>query len=283
MKVVCAIADMSSLAESLRREGRRIGLVPTMGALHEGHLSLVRLARTEADVTVVSSFVNPIQFGPAEDFSRYPRDDARDERLCEAEGVDIVFRPPAAEVYPPDFSVYVEETKLSRGLCGPLRPGHFRGVTTVVAKLFNIVRPHAAVFGRKDAQQARIIEQMVRDLDWPIRVIVAPIVRDPDGLAMSSRNVYLSADERKRATAIRRSLLLAERLWGEGVADTGVIRERMRRCLEAEAAPVSVEYIDTVDWETLEPVGVIGGPTLVAVAVRIGRTRLIDNTVLAAQ
>lgn len=270
---------MQRLARRTRRAGKRIGFVPTMGYLHDGHLSLIRLAAKRADWVVVSLFVNPTQFGPGEDLDRYPRDFTRDKALCAETGVDVLFCPTAAEMYPPGYSVYVAETRLSGRLCGVSRPHHFGGVTTVVAKLFNLVAPDFAVFGQKDAQQARIVRQMVRDLNFPVKIRIAPIVREPDGLAMSSRNRYLSPGERADALCLHRALQEAERLHRDGERDASVLSARMR-ALIAGVASAEIDYIEIVDDETLQPVETITGRTLVALAVRIGKTRLIDNVVL---
>jgi len=270
---------MQAIARRSRAAGRRIGFVPTMGFLHEGHLSLIRIARRRCELLVVSIFVNPIQFGPGEDFTDYPRDRDRDKLLCRRENVDVLFCPSNDEMYPEDHTVYVDETVLSRGLCGASRPGHFRGVTTVVAKLFNTVQPHLAVFGQKDAQQARIIEKMAADLDFPVRIVRGPIVRESDGLAMSSRNKYLSREDRARATVVFKSLRLAKSLLSQGTRQTSVVRRAVREALGATPR-VEVEYVATVDDRTLKPVTRVAGPTLLAVAVRIGGTRLIDNVVL---
>ena len=262
-----------------RREGLTVALVPTMGALHEGHLSLLRIAKREADRVVASVFVNPTQFGPNEDFAAYPRDEAGDLARCESVGVDGVFLPAASEMYRPDATVHIVEDRLSKVLCGVARPIHFGGVLTVVAKLFLIVTPDVAVFGQKDAQQLAIIRRMVRDLDFPVRIVGAPIVREPSGLAMSSRNAYLSAEERERALCLRRSLDLAEAEWAAGRRDAAALREAMRGVLAAGGA--EIDYVETVDTDSLEPVAELRPRTLVAIAARIGRTRLIDNTVLA--
>jgi pantoate--beta-alanine ligase len=279
LEVIRGAAAMQAWALQARRRGVRIGFVPTMGALHEGHLSLVRLARAESDIVVLSIFVNPLQFGPAEDLARYPRDFERDEALCRGAGVDVIFYPDPAEMYAPDHSAYVEETRLSLGLCGTARPGHFRGVTTVVAKLFNLVQSDVAVFGQKDAQQARVIARMVRDLSMPVRVVVGPIVREPDGLAMSSRNRYLGPAERRDALCLRRALDLAERLHREGQRDAHALRDAL--VAEIGKTPAaSIDYVEIVDGDTLAPVREVAGGTLVALAVRIGATRLIDNTLL---
>ncbi len=270
---------MQETALALRAAGRRLGVVPTMGCLHEGHASLIRLARARSDVTIVTLFVNPAQFGPNEDFAHYPRPFERDAALCEAEGADILFAPEAGTVYAPDASVWIDEDRLSRGLCGASRPGHFRGVCTVVAKLFNLTQPHVAVFGEKDAQQLRVLRRMVRDLDISVEIVAGPTVREPDGLAMSSRNRYLSDDERAQAPCLRRALDTAERLVVAGERDA--VRLRAAMVGEIGRAPLArIDYIDLVDDETLEPVATLARPVLAALAVFLGSTRLIDNTVL---
>ncbi|MFH0909662.1 MAG: pantoate--beta-alanine ligase [bacterium] len=279
MKVIESVADMQQETLALRRAGKRIGFVPTMGYLHEGHLSLIRLARDRADIVVVSVFVNPTQFGPKEDFSTYPRDIERDKQLCRHEKADIFFAPDAEEMYAKDHSVYISDEKLAAGLCGASRPGHFRGVDTVVAKLFNIVQPDVAVFGEKDAQQLRIIRRLVRDINFPVEIVPGPTAREPGGLAMSSRNVLLKPEEREDALCLRASLLLAEDLYGKGECDAGAIRKAMHQVIE-RAKTAKVDYIEIVDDETLGPVKTIKGPALVAVAVKFSVTRLIDNTVL---
>ncbi|HEX5610681.1 MAG TPA: pantoate--beta-alanine ligase [Solirubrobacterales bacterium] len=274
-------ADLRAALDSARREGRTIGLVPTMGYLHEGHLSLLRAARAECDVVVMSLFVNPTQFGPGEDLERYPRDEERDLRLAAEAGADFVFAPDAAEVYPEGFASRVEVggqlTVVLDGDSGRRGPEHFRGVTTVVAKLFNIVGPDVAYFGQKDAQQAAVIRRMVRDLDFPVRVEVLPTVREPDGLAMSSRNAYLEPADRERAVAISRALALAEREARAGSLAAGL--EAARR--ELVAAGIEPEYLEARDAETLAPVAELGqAPVLVAVAARVGAARLIDNVLI---
>ncbi len=279
MKIIQTVQEMQSEAQALRAAGKRIGFVPTMGFLHAGHLSLMALARKHADIVAVSIFVNPTQFGPTEDLSAYPRDFARDERLCREAGVDIVFYPSAAEMYPPDSSVYVSEDRLAKGLCGASRPGHFRGVLTVVAKLFHIVLPHIAVFGRKDAQQLRLIQQMVSDLNFAVEIIPGPIVREADGLAMSSRNVYLSTGERQDALALRRALDLAERLYAEGERSPVRVKAALHELL-ASVPSARVDYIALVNWRDLAPAQTLSGDTLIALAVYIGKTRLIDNALL---
>jgi pantoate--beta-alanine ligase len=282
MQIIRTPEEMQQAALGLRRGGRRIGLVPTMGFLHEGHLSLIRIARAHSNVVVVSIFVNPTQFGPNEDLAKYPRDFERDEVLCRQAGADIVFYPSAEDLYLPAHSVYVVEESLSRGLCGATRPGHFRGVATVVAKLFNIVRPDVAVFGEKDGQQLRVIRRMTRDLNFPVEIVPGPTVREPDGLAMSSRNAYLSPGERRQALCLRRALDRAEQMARNGERDAGKIRAAMQQVV-AEAPLAKVDYIEIVDDATLEPVPTLDRPALTALAVFIGRTRLIDNTVLNPQ
>jgi pantoate--beta-alanine ligase len=279
MEIIETPEAMQRRALELKRSGNRIGFVPTMGFLHEGHLSLMHLARQHCDVLVVSIFVNPTQFGPNEDLDAYPRDFERDEALCVNEGVDLVFYPAAGTMYADDASVRVDEELLSSGLCGASRPAHFRGVCTVVAKLFNLVLPDCAVFGEKDAQQLRIIERMVRDLNFPVEIIRGPIVREPDGLAMSSRNKYLNEVQRGSALCLRASLSAAEELWKNGERNASVIRNHMVSIIEPEA-DAAIDYIELVDDESLRPVDVLEGKALVAVAVWIGQTRLIDNVVL---
>lgn len=250
-----------------------------MGALHEGHLSLVRRARADNDTVVVSIFVNPTQFGPSEDYARYPRDPDRDLALLRDLGTDVVFMPPVEEMYPEGFDTYVQVEKLSQVLEGASRPGHFRGVATVVTKLFNIVQPHRAYFGQKDAQQLAVIRRLTRDLDLPVEVVGLPTVREPDGLAMSSRNAYLSPEERKAAPVLYRSLEAAQELWRSGVRDVSLIRQRMNEVLAAEPL-ARVDYVSVADAETLEELETVDRPALVSLAVRIGGTRLIDNVTL---
>jgi pantoate--beta-alanine ligase len=279
--VVRTKAELRAALEAPRREGQSIGLVPTMGYLHEGHLSLIRAARAECDLVVMSLFVNPSQFGPAEDLDRYPRDEARDLRLAAEAGADLVFAPVAAEVYPQNFSTAVEVTgSLTTVLDGdPARrgPEHFRGVTTVVAKLFNLVGPDVAYFGQKDAQQAVVIRRMARDLDFPLRIEVLPTVREPDGLAMSSRNAYLEPADRERATALSRALDAAER--GARAGSLGIGLDAARR--ELAAAEIEPEYLEARDAETLAPVHALEDrPVLVLVAARVGAARLIDNVLI---
>ena len=275
------IAAVRGYLDPLRPAGRRVGLVPTMGALHEGHRSLMRAARAGCDVVVVSIFVNPTQFGPGEDFQHYPRPIETDLAACREEGVDAVFVPAAAEMCPPGAVTMVAVRRFTEGLCGRFRPGHFDGVTTVVAKLFNIVQPDRAYFGQKDAQQAVVVRQMVRDLDWPIEIVVRPTVREPDGLAMSSRNAYLSPQDRKQAVCLSAALAWAETWIARGDRDAAKLVAGMRERIES-AGPCQIDYIEVVDADTLEPKSSAAGRCLVALAVRIGGARLIDNVVVDA-
>jgi pantoate--beta-alanine ligase len=251
-----------------------------MGYLHEGHLSLIRKAREFSDFVIVSIFVNPTQFGPGEDYESYPRDFDRDLELCSSAGANAVFAPSTEEAYSRNPSTYVDETNLSKGLCGKTRPEHFRGVVTIVAKLLNMTLPDIAVFGQKDAQQVRVIKRMVKDLDFPVDIIIAPIVRDADGLAMSSRNIYLNEEERKSALSIYASLCLVENKFVNGECNTSVLRESMMK-LFSEHPLVEIDYIEFVDDVTLDPVQNIVQDVLVAVAARVGKARLIDNVVLS--
>lgn len=278
MKVFRQVPDMQAWALAQRAQGARIGLVPTMGFLHMGHLSLIEEAQKHADFVVVSVFVNPVQFGPNEDFEKYPRDEERDLALCEQAGASVVFTPDATEMYAPDASVFIDEERLSNRLCGAKRPGHFRGVCTVVAKLFNLTLPQVAVFGQKDYQQAAIIRRMVRDLNFPVEIIVAPIVREADGLAMSSRNVYLSEDERPCALGLSRALQAAADAVVAGDVAVDTVRQMMRSVLEAHG--LKIDYADIVDAETLEPVTSARRGNVALVAAYCGKTRLIDNRVL---
>jgi pantoate--beta-alanine ligase len=278
--LVRAKSELRAALAEPRRAGRSIGLVPTMGCLHEGHLSLLRAARAECEVVVMSLFVNPTQFGPGEDFERYPRDEGRDVELAAEAGVDLIWAPPVEEVYPEGFSTEVEVGDLAAVLCGdPARrgPEHFRGVATVVAKLFNAVAPDVAYFGQKDAQQVAVIRRMARDLDFPVRIEALPIVREPDGLAMSSRNAYLDAADRQRATVLSRALRAVEQGAREGSLESGL--EAGRR--ELAAAGIEPEYLEARDADELTPVAELNGrAVLVAVAARVGAARLIDNIVI---
>jgi pantoate--beta-alanine ligase len=276
MKIISSLRQMKEASARLKRAGRTIGFVPTMGYLHEGHLSLVRASKRAADATVVSIFVNPTQFGPREDLAKYPRDLARDARMLRAEGVDILFCPKAAEMYPPGFKTYVDVHDLQNTLCGRSRPIHFRGVCTVVLKLFHIVRPDTAFFGQKDAQQTVIIRRMVRDLDLEVRIVAGPTVRNADGLALSSRNAYLSPEERRAALVLTKSLKEAKMMVSRGQRRAAVLIGRIRSRLRAE--PLAREdYVAVVDAKDLEPLSLVKDRALIALAVYIGRTRLIDN------
>lgn len=280
MIIAHTIAELRGHLAQIRAAGRRIGLVPTMGALHEGHLRLCDVARECADAVVLSIFVNPLQFGPGEDFERYPRDLDRDAALVADRGVGIIFAPDASEVYPDGAAqVRVHAPSLSNVLCGRFRPGHFEGVLTVVAKLFNIVRPDCAVFGQKDLQQSVLIRRMARDLDFPVDVVVGPLVREPDGLAMSSRNAYLSADERQSALHLHRALQAAQQSFEAGETDPAAIAAAAAATLDAEPG-VSAQYVEVVDRESLATPDEVKRGDVIAVAAYVGSTRLIDNHIL---
>ncbi len=276
MDVVSKVNAMKEIAKEARAKGRKIGFVPTMGFLHEGHLSLIRKAKEIADMTVVSIFVNPTQFGEGEDFGKYPKDLTRDADLAIAEGVDYLFTPSVEEIYPEGYSTHVEVKDLSEVMCGKSRPGHFRGVTTVVMKLFHIVLPTFAVFGQKDAQQAIIIKKMLQDLNMDVELVISPTVRHEDGLALSSRNSYLNEKERKAATVLYRALKEAERLIKDGKTDAQSIIGGMEKHIEAEPL-ARIDYISATDTENLKAVKKMSGSVLIALAVFIGSTRLIDN------
>jgi pantoate--beta-alanine ligase len=280
MLELSTIPELRAWTRTQRDARRSIGLVPTMGFLHEGHLTLVDEARQRADAVVMTIFVNPLQFGPNEDLARYPRDLPRDRALAAARGVDALFVPPLDAMYPPGSEVRVIPGPTAERWEGAARPGHFTGVLTVVAKLFHLVEPDLACFGQKDIQQLTLIKRMVRDLDWPIEIVAVPTVREADGLALSSRNAYLGAEDRGRAVALSRALLVAHQAWCEGETRAQAIEQRMR--LELKTTPeVSVEYIAIVEPETLAPVTAVNAGTVVAIAGRVGGTRLIDNIVLA--
>ena len=279
MKTVRTIRTLRNHVRRMKALGKTVGLVPTMGALHEGHISLVRCARKEVGFLVVSTFVNPTQFGALEDFERYPRSLGKDRRLLEAEGVDILFAPEAPEMYPEGFSTFVEEERLSKPLCGATRPGHFRSVCTVVTKLLHIVEPDRAYFGQKDAQQAAVIRHMARDLDMDIKVVVLPTVRERGGLAASSRNAHLTAEEREEATSLYQALSLARRLVRASVTDSRVLVRRMKERIGLER-DARIDYVAVVDPETLEDIPRVDRKALAALAVWIGKTRLIDNMFL---
>jgi pantoate--beta-alanine ligase len=281
MEIINRIPRMMSVARDMRAEGSRVSLVPTMGALHEGHLSLMARAREMCDIVVASVFINPAQFSPAEDFEHYPRDLARDAELAFTKGVDFIFAPSPEDMYPKDFVTYVTVEDLSDKLEGVSRPGHFRGVTTVVNKLLNIVQPNFAFFGRKDAQQVIIIKRLVRELAMDVEIVVGPIVREEDGLALSSRNVYLSTRERQAATVLRRALEKARTLYNGGENDAGRLLSAIRAVVEAEPL-ARLDYAAITDTRRLDSVTIISSdePTLISMAVFFGKTRLIDNIVL---
>jgi pantoate--beta-alanine ligase len=280
MRVRTTVEAMRAAARVARLGGLRVGLVPTMGALHEGHLSLVRAAKSQCEAVVVSIFVNPLQFGPNEDLAKYPRTFERDCELLRKEDVDSVFAPAVGEIYAEKATTYVTVEGLSEKLCGRSRPGHFRGVTTVVAKLFNIVQPHLAFFGQKDAAQVAIIRRMVRDLDFGIEIISCPIVREPDGLAMSSRNEYLSLEERKFAVALYRALQELRKKLGDGERNTARLIASGKKIL-MQQPEVQLDYLEIVDPDTLDAVEEVKHPALAAVAAFVGKTRLIDNVLLS--
>jgi pantoate--beta-alanine ligase len=284
MRTVRTVAELREALAPERRAGRSIGLVPTMGYFHEGHLSLMRRARADSDVVVVSLFVNPAQFGPGDDLDAYPRDEQRDSRLAEAEGVDVLFAPPVEEVYPDGFDATVTVgglTEILEGDEAQRGPEHFAGVTTVVTKLFNMVAPDVAYFGQKDAQQALVIRKLVRDLDIPVRIEVCPTIRDPDGLALSSRNAYLSDEERGRALALSRALRAAEAAVAGGTRDAAAVVAAARE--ELDRAGVRPDYLALRSATDLSPVERVNGSTLLAVAARVGRARLIDNAILGGE
>ena len=270
---------MKKVVAELKPSGQSIGLVPTMGALHEGHLSLVRSSLNQTDRTVVSIFVNPTQFGPREDFERYPRDLKRDLEILENEGVDFVFVPEAEEMYPDGYMTYVEVHKLQDKLCGHSRPGHFRGVCTVVLKLFHIIKPDISFFGQKDAQQAIILKRMAKDLDMDGKIEVVPIVRNEEGIALSSRNEYLSPEERKTAHCLSKSLKKARSMIEDGERDTEKIIRRMKEIINEEPL-ARIDYVEIVEMEELDPLPQIEEEALIALAVFIGKARLIDNTIV---
>ena len=274
--------ELRQAIDAWRTAGERIGFVPTMGALHAGHLSLVRLAHEHASRVVASVFVNPAQFGPNEDFNRYPRQPETDSRLLETAGCDLLFLPEAVTIYPLRHATFVEPAGAAEGLEGACRPGHFRGVATVVCALFNLVRADVAVFGEKDAQQLAVIRQMVRDLHLPVEIVPAPTIREVDGLAMSSRNAYLSPEERRAATVLHRALRAAETAISEGERRGDAVRERLREVLNTEPL-AHVEYAEVVSAETFQPVATLSGRLVLPLAVRIGGTRLIDNIRLSAE
>jgi pantoate--beta-alanine ligase len=279
VRIVKGILQMQRVAEEARRRGQKIGFVPTMGYLHEGHLSLIRQTRQLAQLVVVSIFVNPTQFGPQEDYQSYPRDLSKDTELCRGAGCDILFVPSVQEMYPPGYCTYVEVEGLTETLCGASRPHHFRGVTTVVTKLFNIVKPHLALFGQKDAQQALVIRRMVRDLNQDVEIIIGPTIRESDGLAMSSRNEYLTPQQRAEASLLYRALEWARTqiVGGERQAES-LIRGMTQMIEEGETA--EIDYVSIVDAQRLQSLKRLEGEVLIALAVRFGRARLIDNVLV---
>ncbi len=281
MEIIETPAAMQCRAKAARRSGKRIAFVPTMGFLHDGHLSLMREGRRRAEVLVASIFVNPTQFAPGEDFARYPRSFEHDCEMMETVPVDMVFAPAAEAMYPSGAQTWVEATEITMGLCGAHRPGHFRGVTTIVAKLFNIVKPHAALFGEKDFQQLRAIQRMVKDLDFGIEIVPMPTVRDPDGLAMSSRNAYLSPEERVRALSLSRALTAGREAFASGVRDPRLLACAAAAVLAATPG-LRIEYVEAVDAETLGAIERVERPVVVAIAAHVGKTRLIDNAVFSA-
>lgn len=278
-EVIREPAAMRARAEDLRRDGMRICVVPTMGFLHEGHLSLLALGRARADILILTIFVNPLQFRPGEDLATYPRDEAGDLAKARTRGVDIAFCPEVGSMYGPRHQTHVEVGALSEPLCGASRPGHFRGVATVVAKLFHLTWPHLAVFGQKDYQQLALVRQMSEDLDFGVEILGGPIVREPDGLAMSSRNTYLGPEERRQATCLRRGLERAERAFSAGERDPGALVARAREPIEA-ASLARADYVELRDAGSLELIQRVERPAVLAMAVFVGTTRLIDNTVL---
>ncbi|MBQ1681447.1 MULTISPECIES: pantoate--beta-alanine ligase [Agathobacter] len=279
MIIANTIAEVKEHVRVWKKEGKSIGLVPTMGYLHEGHASLMECARKENDIVIVSDFVNPIQFGPKEDLATYPRDFDADCKLCEGIGVDLIFHPEPSEMYAPDFHSYVGVDTLSEGLCGKSRPIHFNGVCTVVSKLFHIAEADRAYFGQKDAQQLAIVRRMVRDLNFNIEIIGCPIIREADGLAKSSRNTYLSPDERAKAVVLNRALTKGREMVLAGEKDAAKVVKTVRDMIEAEPL-ARIDYVEIVDWNELQPVETIDGPILMAVAVFIGNVRLIDNFIV---
>lgn len=276
------VQEARAWVESERAAGRKIGFVPTMGALHRGHVSLIEASTKDNDRTVVSIFVNPAQFGPHEDLSKYPRPFEKDVAMCKAAGAHMIYAPPVEVMYPPNYSTYVNVERLTETLCGAKRPGHFRGVATVVTKLFNVIRAHRAYFGQKDAQQVRVIQQLVRDLDIDVEIIPCPIVREKDGLAMSSRNVYLNPKQRQTATVLRRALQAIEAAHTKGETSVPRLKELALSLINREPHAY-VDYVEFVAADTLQPLDRVEGRTLVALAVRVGNARLIDNMTVSAK
>lgn len=278
MKIIESAKKMQALSESLRNQGKIVTFVPTMGYFHEGHLDLMREGRKRGDCLVISIYVNPTQFGPNEDFEKYPRDLERDRTMAEGVGVDVIFYPPTAEMYPPYYQTYVTVENVTNNLCGLSRPGHFRGVATICAKLFNLVKPHIAVFGKKDFQQLVTIKRMVQDLNMDLEVIGMPTTREQDGLAMSSRNIYLTPDERVSALSLSRSLKLAKGLYEQGERDAVKMIGEVRKHIESHPY-TTMDYVQICDTTTMKDVVLLDGESVLAMAVRVGKTRLIDNYV----
>ncbi len=279
MKIISSLPFLREQVRNIRKTDKRIGFVPTMGYLHNGHLSLIQKAREENDFVIISIYVNPLQFGPKEDLEKYPCDLKRDKKLVQSEGVDIIFTPEVEEVYSTNFSTFVNVEGLTEGLCGVSRPDHFKGVTTIVTKLFNMVQPDRAYFGQKDAQQALVIRRLTKDLNFPIQIKILPTIREKDGLAMSSRNVYLSPKERDTAPLLYQSLLLAEKIIKNGEKDRQVVLSEIIRFLSKESR-ISIDYLEIVDTEVLKPLSNLKGEILIAGAILIGNIRLIDNIIL---
>ncbi len=275
--LITSIKEMKKLIKEEKRKGKSVGLVPTMGYLHEGHISLIRCAKNDNDTVVVSIFVNPIQFGKNEDLDKYPRNIERDLEICKKEGVDFVFFPDKEEMYPEGYSTYVEVKGLTEGLCGAFREGHFKGVTTVVMKLFNIVQPDRAYFGKKDYQQFKVIQKMVKDLNMDVEVIGCPLIREKDGLALSSRNKYLTPEERKSALSLSKALFLAKELFEKGEKNPEKIKEKMQEVILSFPHVREIQYIEIVHPETLKPKKIVEKGDIIALAVFVGDTRLIDN------
>jgi pantoate--beta-alanine ligase len=278
MRIIKSAKEMQSFSETLRNQGKRIAFVPTMGYFHEGHLNLMREGRQRGDRVVISIYVNPTQFGPNEDFEQYPRDFERDLTMAESVGVDVIYYPSNQEMYPPNYQTYITVEGVTDNLCGLSRPGHFRGVATVCAKLFNAVKPHIAIFGKKDFQQLTTIKRMVQDLNLDLEIIGMATTREPDGLAMSSRNIYLSAEERKSALSLSRSLKMAKQLYEQGERDAAVIVGKIKRQIESNPY-TRIDYVQICDTTTMKDVARLEGECVVALAVRVGKTRLIDNYV----
>ncbi len=282
MKTIETVAEMVQLAKAWRKDGKRVGLVPTMGYLHQGHLSLVAAARLDSDIVVMSIFVNPTQFGPNEDYAAYPRDLEHDQALAEGAGVDYLFAPQPGDMYPKGYSTFVNVEGVTDYLCGAKRPGHFRGVATVVSKLFHIVQPEKAYFGQKDGQQVAVLRRMVADLNMPVEIIARPIVREADGVALSSRNVYLSAEQRQQAVVLSQGLAKARDLFIQGERDGEALKQVVTDTIQS-ASLAKIDYVQLVDNLTMAPVDRIAGEAMLAVAVYFGETRLIDNVLLAIE